>query len=149
MFQVDWINWADAFNELEIRLNNGSNPDFNNALGQNIYDIVPLRWKDQFVYRLGVEFQATDAVALRVGYTYGNSPVPDSTLTPLTAAIMEHKLSAGAGWKNERYFVDVAYQYSLPSSQNVGTSALQAGEYSNSRTEVSVHMVGVTFGMSF
>jgi len=101
------------------------------------------------VYRAGVEFQATEAIALRAGYTYGNSPVPDSTLTPLTAAIMEHKLSAGAGWKNERYFVDIAYQYSLPSSQNVGTSALQAGEYSNSRTEVEIHTVGVTFGMNF
>ncbi len=149
LFQVDWINWADSFDELEIYLNNGSNPDFNGVLGSDIYDIVPLRWEDQFVYRAGVEFQATDAVALRCGYTYGNSPVPDSTLTPLTAAIMEHKLSAGAGWKNERYFVDVAYQYSLPSSQSVGTSALQAGEYSNSRTEVQVHTIGLTLGMNF
>ena len=150
IFQVDWINWADSFDELEIYLNNGDNATINGAVGTpNIYDVVPLRWEDQFVYRAGVEFQATDAVALRAGYTYGNSPVPDSTLTPLTAAIMEHKLSAGAGWKNERYSVDVAYQYSLPSSQSVGTSGLQAGEYSNSRTEVSVHTVGVTFGINF
>ena len=150
LLQVDWINWADSFDELEIRLNNGSNNDINGVLGTpNIYDAVPLRWEDQFVYRAGVEFQATDTVVLRAGYTYGNSPVPDSTLTPMTAAIMEHKLSAGAGWKNERYFVDIAYQYSLPSSQNVGTSGLQAGEYSNSRTEVQVHAIAVTVGMNF
>lgn len=148
--QVDWINWADAFDELVIRLNNGNNNDINGVVGTpNIYDAVPLRWEDQFVYRLGVEFQATDAIALRAGYTYGKSPVPDSTLTPLTAAIMEHKLGGGVGWKNDRYFVDAAYQYSLPASQRVGTSALQAGEYSNSKTEVSVHMVAVTFGMNF
>ena len=150
LLQVDWINWVDSFDELEIRLNNGSNNDINGVLGTpNIYDAVPLRWEDQFVYRAGVEFQATDTVVLRAGYTYGNSPVPDSTLTPMTAAIMEHKLSAGAGWKNERYFVDIAYQYSLPSSQNVGTSGLQAGEYSNSRTEVQVHAIAVTVGMNF
>jgi long-chain fatty acid transport protein len=148
--QVDWINWADAFDELVIRLNNGNNNDINGVVGTpNIYDAVPLRWEDQFVYRLGVEYQATDAIALRAGYTYGKSPVPDSTLTPLTAAIMEHKLGGGVGWKNDRYFVDAAYQYSLPASQRVGTSALQAGEYSNSKTEVSIHMVAMTFGMNF
>jgi len=150
LFQVDWINWADAFDELVIRLDNGNNNDINGVLGTaNIYDVVPLRWEDQFVYRFGLEFQATDAIALRAGYTYGKSPVPDSTLTPLTAAIMEHKLGGGVGWKNDRYFVDAAYQYSLPASQSVGPSALQAGEYSNSRTEVSVHMIAVTFGMNF
>lgn len=150
LLQVDWINWADSFDQLEIRLNNGSNNDINGVLGTaNIYDVVPLKWEDQFVYRAGVEFQATEAIALRAGYTFGNSPVPDRTLTPLTAAIMEHKLGGGVGWKNDRYFVDAAYQYSLPASQSVGTSALQAGEYSNSKTEVSVHMVAVTFGMNF
>lgn len=150
IFQVDWINWADAFDELEIYLNNGSNPDINGVLGTaNIYDVVPLKWEDQFVYRVGVEFQATDAIALRAGYTYGNSPVPDGTLTPMTAAIMEHKIGAGAGWKNDRYSVDIAYQYSLPSSQRVGTSGLRAGEYSNSRTEVQVHTIALTVGVNF
>lgn len=150
LFQVDWINWADSFDELVIRLNNGSNNDINSVVGTtDIYDVVPLRWEDQFVYRLGVEFQATDSIALRAGYTYGKSPVPDSSLTPLTAAIMEHKLGGGVGWKIDRYFVDAAYQYSLPADQRVGTSALQAGEYSNSRTEVSVHTVALTFGMNF
>lgn len=150
VFQVDWINWADSFDELEVYLNNGNNASINGVLGTaNIYDIIPLRWEDQFVYRLGVEFQATESIALRAGYCYGSSAVPDSTLTPLTAAIMEHKLSVGAGWKNDRYFVDAGYQYSLPASQRVGTSALRSGEYSNSRTEVNVHMVAVTFGVNF
>jgi long-chain fatty acid transport protein len=148
--QVDWINWADSFDELEVYLNNGTNPDINGVLGtDDIYDIIPLRWEDQFVYRLGLEYQATERVALRLGYAYGKSPVPDRTLTPMTAAIMEHKLSVGAGWQNERYFVDAAYQYSLPSSQNVGTSGLEAGEYSNSRTEVALHVIAVTVGVNF
>lgn len=150
VFQVDWINWAEAFDELEVYLNNGDNASINGVLGTaNIYDIIPLRWEDQFAYRLGVEFQATESIALRAGYCYGSSVVPDSTLLPLTAAIMEHKLSAGAGWKNERCSIDVGYQYSLPASQRVGTSALNSGEYSNSRTAVAVHMAAVTFGVNF
>jgi long-chain fatty acid transport protein len=150
VFQVDWINWAEAFDELEVYLNNGDNASINGVLGTaNIYDIIPLRWENQFVYRLGLEFQATESIQLRAGYCYGSSVVPNSTLLPLTAAIMEHKLSAGAGWKNERYSIDVGYQYSLPAAQRVGTSTLNSGEYSNSRTEVEVHMAAVTFGVNF
>lgn len=150
IFQVDWINWADAFDELEVYLNNGNNAAINGVLGTpNIYDVIPLRWEDQFVYRLGLEFQATESVALRAGYTYGKNPVPDSTLNPMTAAIMEHKISVGAGWKSDRYSVDAGYQYSLPAEQSVGPSALRSGEYSNSRTEVDVHMFAVTFGVNF
>jgi long-chain fatty acid transport protein len=148
--QIDWINWADSFDELEVYLKNGSNNDINGVLGTaNIYDIIPLRWENQFVYRVGVEFQATDAFVLRAGYTYGGSPVPDGTLTPMTAAIMEHKVGVGTGWKSNRYSVDISYQYSLPASQRVGASALQAGEYSNSRTEVQVHTIGITTSVNF
>jgi long-chain fatty acid transport protein len=150
IFQIDWINWADSFDELEVYLNNGSNNDINVTLGTaNIYDVIPLRWENQFVYRIGVEFQAAEAFVLRAGYTYGGSPVPDGTLTPMTAAIMEHKVGAGAGWKSDRYAVDIAYQYSLPASQRVGASTLQAGEYSNSRTEVQVHTIGITTSVNF
>ncbi|MGC3961116.1 MAG: outer membrane protein transport protein [Verrucomicrobiota bacterium] len=150
IFQVDWVNWADAFDELEVYLNNGDNTAINGVLGTaNIYDIIPLRWEDQLVYRVGVDFQATESIALRAGYCYGNSPVPDSTLTPMTAAIMEHKFSIGAGWKSERYFVDAGYQYSLPTTQDVTLSALRSGEYSNSRTKVDVHTFALTVGMNF
>ena len=73
--QLDWVNWADAFDELEVYLNNGDNTAINGVLGTpNIYDIIPLRWEDQFVYRIGVEFQATESIALRAGYCYGSSP---------------------------------------------------------------------------
>lgn len=150
LFQVDWVNWADAFDELEVYLNNGDNASINGVLGTpNIYDVIPLRWEDQFVYRLGVDFQATESIALRAGYSFGNNPVPSATLTPMTAAIMEHKLSIGAGWKNERWFIDAGYQYSLPTTQTVGTSALNSGEYSNSRTKVEVHQMALTVGLNF
>lgn len=150
LFQVDWINWSDSFDDLNIYLRNGSNGDINGVLNTpNIYDVVPLEWRDQFVYRFGLEYQATDEITLRAGYAYGRSPVPDHTLLPLTAAIMEHKVTAGLGWENGRYGIDLAYQYDLPASQSVDMSALAGGEYSNSRTEVSVHWFALTGTIKF
>ena len=95
--QVDWINWSDAFDRLEINLAHGNNADLNGLVGANtMTDFAPLNWRDRFVYRAGVEFAVTENFWLRGGWSYGKSPVPDETLTPLTAAITEHTFSADA-----------------------------------------------------
>jgi long-chain fatty acid transport protein len=147
--QVDWIGWSDAFNSLPISLSGGSNSKVNGVLGSSFNDDVPLNWSDEFVYRVGLEYDVTDRLALRAGYAYGRSPVPDSTLTPMTAAIMEHTFTAGVGYHWRWLQVDLAYQYALPATQNVGASQLRSGEYSNSSTEVSGHVIALTAGISF
>lgn len=148
--QLDWINWSDSFDRLPVKLYNGSNAAVNAAMGgPEIEDEVPLNWKDQFVYRTGIEFTASKAWKIRAGYSYGSSPVPDATLTPLTAAITEHTIGIGAGWEHGRYTLDFGYQVELPAEQKVGTSALRSGEYNNSRTGVQIHWFSVTTGMKF
>jgi long-chain fatty acid transport protein len=150
VLQVDWINWSDAFDDLPITLRNGSNADLNGFAGSStLQDTPPLDWRDRFVYRVGVEYAVTPQVTVRGGYAYGKSPVPDATLTPLTAAIMEHSLGVGVGYRHRRFLVDFAYQYSLPAAQRVGQSALLSGEYSNSRVEVEVHWLALTAGIEF
>lgn len=150
VLQVEWINWSDSFDELDIRLSNGSNADINGFLGSDqIHDVVPLDWKDRFVYRAGLEFAASEEFILRTGYAYGANPVPDSTVTPMSAAIFEHTLSGGIEWRRGRWAVAAAYQFQFPSESNVGTSGLASGEYSNSRTEVQAHWFGLTTGIRF
>jgi long-chain fatty acid transport protein len=147
--QLDWINWRDAFHKLPVSLSDGNNATVNSVLGSSFSDSIPLNWKNEFVYRVGLEYKVTENLALRVGYAYGGSPVPDSTLSPLTAAIMENTLTAGLGYTWWRLEFDLAYQYDFPATQNVGTSALLSGEYSHSSTEVSMHMFALTTSMRF
>lgn len=148
--QVDWLNWSEAFDSLPLRLRNGNNADLNAFLGSNaIDDTIPLNWEDQFVYRVGAEFTPGEHWAFRAGYSFGESPVPSGTLNPLNAAIFEHTVGAGVGYRWSRYTVDFAWQWDLPARQNVGISDLAAGEYSNSSVEVEVHWVGLTAGMTF
>jgi long-chain fatty acid transport protein len=147
--QVDWIDWAHAFDTLHISMSNGSNPGVNGVLGPSFRDNVPLNWSSEFVYRVGWEYDVTDNLALRLGYAYGQSPVPDSTLTPLTAAITEHTFTAGAGYHWGRYRFDIAYQYYIPATQNVGQSGLLSGEYSNSSTTFSAHVLAIMTGFTF
>jgi long-chain fatty acid transport protein len=147
--QADWIDWADSFHTLPISLTDGNNSKVNAALGSSFSDSVPLDWKDEFVCRAGLEFNLTKNFALRGGYCHGNSPVPDSTLTPLTAAIMENTLTAGVGYHWGRYEINLAYQYSFPATQNAGVSGLRSGEYSNSSTEVSANVIAIDMGAHF
>ncbi len=147
--QVDWIDWSHAFRTLPVSLSHGNNGTVNSVLGDDFKDLVPLNWKDSFVYRAGLEYAATERLSLRGGYAYGHNPVPSGTLTPMTAAIFEHTLSAGIGYQWSRYAIDFAYQYALPVTQNIGTSDLQAGEYSNSSIQVSNHLLLLTTGVKF
>ena len=147
--QVDWIDWADAFHNLPMQFRNGSNGTVNSVLGSSFTESVPLDWKSEFVYRAGVEYDVIPNLALRAGYCYGSSPVPDSTLTPLTAAIFQHTFTCGVGYHWDRYRIDAAYQYYLPASQSIGQSGLQSGEYSNSTTTVSAHEFALTTTVEF
>lgn len=139
--QFDWINWGDAFQVLDVRLRRGNNADLNGLLGSDrLDDTAPLRWRDQFVGRLGVEHALDDARrwTLRAGYAYGNNPVPDGTLTPLTAAVTEHLLTGGIGFRpGGAWRFDLSVQWGLPASARVRRSDLAAGEYSDSVTRVS------------
>ncbi len=148
--QLDWVDWAHAFDTLHISMKNGNNAFLNNnVLGSSFRDNVPLNWSSEFVYRLGLEYDVTENIALRVGYSYGQSPVPDSTLTPMTAAITEHVFTAGIGYHWSHFKIDLAYQYYIPATQNVGTSALRSGEFANSSTTVSAHVLAISTGITF
>lgn len=151
--QVDWINWSRAFHVLDVRLRRGNNADLNGLLGSDrLDDDVPLRWRDQFVGRLGVEQALDDAKrwTLRAGYAYANNPVPDATLTPLTAAITEHLLTGGVGFRaGPALRFDLAAQWGLPASARVRRSGLATGEYSGSVTRVSFTTVGLNASITF
>lgn len=148
--QADFINWSRAFDRLHIKLTNGSNAAVNGLVGSaDAEDFVPMRWKDRVVYRSGMEYAVTERALLRAGWAYGKSPVPDDTLTPLTAAVLEHSLSAGLGLRGSGVRWDFAYQADLPRTRRVGASRLQAGEYSGTKVRAAVHWLALTVSTVF
>lgn len=148
--QADWVNWSDAFDTLPVKLSEGNNRDLNTFLGKNsLQDNIPLNWRDRWVYRAGLEYEVTENFVLRAGYVYSKSPVPDETLTPLTAAISEHTVTVGAGYQWSRYRIDLAYQWDLPATRNVGDSSYFSGEYSHTSTQVGVHWIALTTSVHF
>lgn len=138
--QVDWIQWENAFDELPISLSNGSNTDLNNFLGEDrIRDTAPLDWEDQRVVHVGGNYMLNNAWQLRFGYERSNVPVPRSTVTSMTAAILNKAYTVGLGIPFRSSSIDVAYRFSDSDDYRVTSSALLGGEYSGTQQSLSLH----------
>ncbi len=161
-FEGGWTGWAGAFENLPVKLKGGTNAVVNSVAGSpDIQDHIALHWRDQGSFHVGVEVPARKSWTARAGYGYASNPVPAATLTPLTAAILSNSLSAGAGynpesshpkdspWSPSAWRWDIAYQAQLPATQSVGQSALEAGEYSNSRVHVLTQSVTISARLNF
>ena len=141
--QVNWIDWSSAFNHLPVMLTNGNN----GSLPATITDSVPLDWDDQVVFHLAGEYAWSDRLTLRAGYSFADNTVPSTTLTPTTAAITEHSLGFGLGYRWNDLQVDLGYQWNLPNEVSTGDSRLLFDEYDNASVDVSIHTlsIGITF----
>jgi long-subunit fatty acid transport protein len=148
--QADWIDWKNAFASLPVTLTNGNNADINGLLGTNgIFDRVPLDWKNQYTFRGGVERFLTENVSLRGGYAHANNPVPASTLSPLTAAIMTNQLSTGIGYRHGHWKFDLGYGIDPTAQENVEKTALLSGEYANSKVRIGTQSLGLNTSFRF
>lgn len=148
--QIDWTEWEAAFDQLPVKLSHGNNAQINSLVGSSsLQDNIPLDWKNRFTYRIGLEHALTPNLFLRCGYSYSKSPVPDGTLTPLTAVLPEHSITAGAGYVWHWLEVDIAYEWDIPATRHVGTSDLLDGEYSDSSVRDGIQWVGFTTSVRF
>jgi long-chain fatty acid transport protein len=66
-------------------------------------------WENAMVYKVGAEFAATNRLALRGGYYYDESGIPDDTFNPTIPIGDLHALTAGFGYKWAKITFDLAY----------------------------------------
>lgn len=141
--QLDWIGWEDAFDNLPILLTNGTNGELNAFLGStSIADTVPLDWDNQLTFHIGGELTRGDRT-YRLGYEYSDLPVPTSTMTPLTGAILRHGVSAGLTMPLNGYALDLAYRASFGADTTIEASALKGTEYPGTRLNLMLHSIGI------
>ncbi len=146
--QGDWVDWYRSYRDLPVSLTGGNNLVVNSLLqSSSLNDTVPLNWKQQFTVRAGFQRMLGESFSASGGYVHGNNAVPSSTLTPLTAAIMQNGLTTGVGYTHGRYRFDLSYGIDLTAHSQVDGSALVSGEYSHSK--VSVGTQGITLSTSF
>jgi long-chain fatty acid transport protein len=86
---VSWINWPQCTGEGE--------PVYSeNSSGATPWN---MNWENQFVYKIGAEYDLNRLLTLRAGYNYGKNPLDQDRLFEGVAfpAIAEHHFTLGAG----------------------------------------------------
>lgn len=67
-------------------------------------------WNDTNQIRIGAEWQSTDTLALRCGYFYDPSPIPDDTFDIIWPDADRKTYSIGAGYKIGKWTIDASFQ---------------------------------------
>jgi long-chain fatty acid transport protein len=141
---VEWINWSNAFDKMTLNLSGGANPNINKMLGNSGSFILdfPMNWKDAFVIKVGGEYSLNPKLTLRLGYAYGNNPVPETTIFPVFPAIVENHLMVGVSYKaSAPLTIHAAFEMGLNKSQKAGNPSLIANEYDGSTSQLSTILI--------
>ena len=83
-------------------------------------------WKNTYIYRVGAEYAATNRLALRGGYFYSQSPIPDNTFDTNVPEANLHAVTAGVGYKWKRTSLNVAYLIGFYEKRSTNASNLDA-----------------------
>jgi long-chain fatty acid transport protein len=81
--------------------------------------ILGLGWNSVFVVALGVQYQLTDALSVRVGYTYNTNPIPDqqALFNIASPLIPQHAAAAGASYRvSNNLLLSLAYVHAFENS---------------------------------
>ncbi len=137
---LQWLDWASAFNTMHISLSGGTNANINTMLGTNgTMEIpFPLNWKNTVVIKTGAELQASKKLNLRCGYAYGDNPVPETTIFPLFPAIVVHHASVGGSYKVSKFIaINAAYEHAFRNDQTASANSLIGAQFNNSVSGLS------------
>ncbi|WP_296749358.1 outer membrane protein transport protein [Thiobacillus sp.] len=103
-------------------------------------------WKNQTVYKLGMQYGVNKRLLVRAGYNYGKSPIPDDQLTfnVLAPATVEKHYSVGFTYKpSDELEVTGTYIYVASNSQDSPPNQNIVG-----MADINMHqnVFGLTFG---
>ena len=102
-------------------------------------------WDDVFRYQFGAEYALNETWALRAGYVYDETPIPDAHVDYIVPANDRHLFSVGVGYKQANFFCDLGYTYLLIKDRDV-TGRAADGVLSGEFTKGDAHMIGIGVG---
>src|SRR3989449_5298373 len=115
---IEWEGWRTV----------GSIPkSFDRTAGfpQDAFNSPGFRlWKNSYVFRLGAEYAATDRLALRGGFFYDQTPIPNETFDPTIPNADLYALTTGLGYKWEATRVDIEHLFGFYEKRATNASSI-------------------------
>lgn len=139
---VQWTNWS-RFNIIKVE----TDP----PLG----DIEDVRkWQNTLGFALGGEYRLNEAIKVRGGYAFHETPVPEETFEPSVPQSSRHALFTGLGYswgKNQNKWIDIAYGivfYEKRTTDNL-VGEMVPGETIDGRYDLLTHLFAINFNYRF
>ncbi len=94
-FDVQYSQWSKSSDEFVTEYKDAN---WRGALEPSDSHKFILKWDDATQIRAGVEYNATDALDLRLGYYYDPAPAPDETLNILFPSSTNNVITGGLSY---------------------------------------------------
>jgi long-chain fatty acid transport protein len=110
---------------------------------------TPKNWKNVWKYQVGVEWNALDWLDLRLGFTYDEEPIPDSSIDMMVPGNDRQMYSFGVGFHRYNWTLDLSYTYEVIQDRDV---AARAGDGILTATQIKggdAHLIGMSLGYKF
>jgi len=138
---ADWVNWK-KFDKLAFTYS----PTLT-GIGSSL--TVPENWKATWAFRFGAEWEYSDVMRARFGYTYDPTPIKDADFTPLLPGNDRQALHIGYGVDlSDQATIDLAYTYVLLAKRSqtasTGTKIVRNGTYKS-----SIHLAAASLTYHF
>ncbi len=110
-------------------------------------------WESIFVYTAGMQYELTDRIPVRFGYSYNPSPIKqvDSFFNVSAPAIIEHHLSTGASvMVSPKVQFNGAFQYGVKNSaegQWISPQGSMAGTEVKNELSTAIFIIGLSFNL--
>ncbi|MEI6125612.1 MAG: OmpP1/FadL family transporter [Pseudomonadota bacterium] len=102
-------------------------------------------WNDVWRWQMGIEYNATTWLDLRMGYVYDNGPTPRTTTDYLVPANDRQMFCFGTGFKWKAWTLDLSYNYLMSRNRTVSARPIDGvlkGRLYNGET----HLYGLGIG---
>jgi long-chain fatty acid transport protein len=136
---AEWVNWAKAFDKMEIKLTNGSNANINKMIGSPDFNIdFPLKWENTIIVKIGGEYDINNSFTLRLGYAYGSNPVPDATVFPVFPAVVISHVTIGGSYRiNDKISLNAAFESAMNNKVTATNPSEVQSEFSGSSSSLN------------
>lgn len=150
-FDIQQINYSDVKSIANAVSNSLVAPP---ADGLGSTNGSGFNWRDQTVYKLGIEYAYSNDLILRAGYNYGKSPVRGDTLNDVTfnilaPGVVEQHLTLGTTWMMaDKSELTVSYMHAFSNSVTGPSVTSLLGVGGTETLKMSQNAIGIAYSIN-
>lgn len=144
------VEWIEFSRYDELTLDAGANNPLLHPAGDPMPPSAPASlkqsWKDAWTAGLSAEYQCRPEWALRAGYQFIQTPVPDEMLAPTLPDDDRSVVSVGLGYKHGAHALDLAFLHSFFHRRTIASQPIP---FYNGTYDIHSRILAASYTLSF